>query len=487
MRLEEVLQGIRPNKLWGEPRTEIRGVVYSSLKVRNADLFVAIKGHITDGNRFVPQALDKGASAILSEEPRPEGASFTWVQVADAREALALCADNIYGHPSRALTVVGITGTKGKTTITYILESILTAAGFSSGIFGTINYRGPGLEPSSGRTTPESSDLQALMRTILDHGGTHCVLEVSSHALELKRVAGIAFDAAVFTNLSGEHMDYHGTMEDYFAAKRKLFQPGPKKKMAVINLDDRWGRRLMEEIRLGTVTFGFSPDALVRVEKAEFHEEGCDISVKYPAGRITVRSPLIGRPNVYNTLAALSTALMLKIPVPKIQEGIRLCTGVPGRFEKIGNSLGLKIFVDYAHTDNALENLLETARALGHQRIIVVFGAGGDRDKSKRARMGEAAGRLSDWAIITSDNPRTEDPMAIIAMIEEGIKSAGGGGYEIIPDRKEAIRKALHMARKGDIILIAGKGHEDYQILGGKVIHFDDREVVRDIIAGELG
>jgi UDP-N-acetylmuramoyl-L-alanyl-D-glutamate--2,6-diaminopimelate ligase len=482
MRLHEVLAGISLKEVEGNPNAEIRGIAYSSLKVRPGDLFAAITGHITDGNRFVPQALEKGAAAVLSERPKPEDVSRPWVQVSDARQALALCADNLFGHPSSRLSVIGITGTKGKTTVTYILESILRAAGFLPGVFGTINYRGPGIEPSSGRTTPESSDLQAMMRTILDNGGTHCILEVSSHALELERVAGIAFNAAVFTNLSGEHMDYHPTMEHYFEAKKKLFLPGLKNVMAVINQDDAWGEKLRSEIRIGSITYGLKPGAMVRAEKTVLHENGVDLLVKYPAGTVNIHSPLIGKPNAYNTLAALATALMLNIPMPKILEGIELCKGVPGRFEKIENSRGLKIFVDYAHTDNALKNLLETARALEHERIIVVFGAGGDRDTTKRARMGEAAGLISDWAIITSDNPRSEDPMAIIAMVEEGVKAAGSSRYEIIPDRREAIRKALNMGRQGDIILIAGKGHEDYQILGPEVIHFDDREVVREIL-----
>lgn len=482
MKLKDVLQEINCQTVWGNLETEIHRIAYSSLKVRPGDLFVAIKGFAVDGNRFVPQALENGAAALLSERPRPEGVSRPWIQVSDAREALALCASNLFGHPSRDLILIGITGTKGKTTITYILESILKAAGHRPGVFGTINYRGPGITPSSGRTTPESSDLQAMMRTILDHGGSHSILEVSSHALELKRVVGTDFDAAVFTNLSGEHMDYHPTMEHYFEAKKKLFLPGRKNLMAVINLDDSWGERLKAEIPTGCITYGFKPEAMVRAESIELLEDGLAFAAKYPAGMINIQSPLLGIPNAYNTLAALATALMLNIPIPKILEGIRLCRGVPGRFEKIDNAKGLKIFVDYAHTDNALKNLLETAKALQHERIILVFGAGGDRDTEKRARMGEAAGRLADWSIITSDNPRSEDPMAIIAMVEEGITEAGSSRYEIIPDRRKAIAKALDMGQTGDVILIAGKGHEDYQILGPKVIHFDDREVVRELL-----
>ena len=487
MRIDDLTAGVRGLHIRGDGRTDIRGIAYSSHDVGAGYLFAAMKGVKTDGNLHIGSALEKGAAAVLSESPAPPDIKPVWIRAEDVREALALCADNYYGHPSREMTVVGVTGTKGKTTVTYLLESILNQSGASPGIIGTISYRGPRFVRKARRMTPEAPDLQAMMRTMRENGATHCLLEVSSHALDLKRVFGIDFDVAVFTNLSGEHMDYHPSMEDYFEAKKTLFLLPSRKKVAVINLDDPWGQKLKSLLSMGIITYGLGETVMVRGEDVSFSDQGIRMTVRYPAGRMTLSSPLIGRPNVYNILASSAAALALNIPITKIIQGIASLVSVPGRFQKIENGLGLRIFVDYAHTDDALKNLLETARGLDPGEIILVFGAGGNRDTGKRPRMGEAAGRLADWSIITSDNPRNEDPLAIIGQIETGIKNAGSHAYEIIPDRRTAIRKALAMGRPGDIVLIAGKGHEDYQIIGDRILDFDDVRVTEELLAGMKG
>jgi UDP-N-acetylmuramoyl-L-alanyl-D-glutamate--2,6-diaminopimelate ligase len=479
MKLKDLLQGVPGVRFNGNEAEEIRGIAYSSKDVQPGFLFAALKGEKKDGFEFINEALLNGAVAFLSEKPKPEDFEKTWLQASDAREALALCSANFYSQPSQKMKVVGITGTKGKTTITYLLEEILKKSHILTAVIGTISYRGPSIKISAERTTPEAPDLQRMLAEMLAQGVTHCLIEVSSHALDLKRVLGIGFDIALFSNLSGDHLDYHHTMEKYFEAKKKLFFLNHKKRTAVINSDDPWGRKLISELPSGVVTYGLEPGALVRGENFKFTEKGIELSAKHPAGRLLVSSPLLGKPNLYNILASIAVALRLNIPVSAIKEGIASLQLVPGRFEKIKNSLGLHIFVDYAHTDDALKNLLETVRELNPKRIILIFGAGGDRDKTKRPRMGEVAGNLSDWTILTSDNPRSEDPLAIISDIEKGIKKTGAKNYKILPDRKEAIEYALSLGEKGDYILVAGKGHEDYQVIKDKVIPFKDADVIR--------
>ncbi|MFC2156408.1 UDP-N-acetylmuramoyl-L-alanyl-D-glutamate--2,6-diaminopimelate ligase [Acidobacteriota bacterium] len=482
MKLYDVMADIAGAKITGTPETEIKGIAYSSLQVSDGFLFAAFKGEKADGNDFIDDALSKGASAVLSENPAPNGFTTPWIQAEDAREVLAFCAANFYGHPSREMKTVGITGTKGKTTISYLLESICSQAGFKPGVIGTISYRGPGLKIEAKRTTPEAPDLQEMMNIMRKNGGTHCLLEVSSHSLDFKRVEGIGFDVAVFTNLSGEHMDYHQNMDIYFEAKKRLFFIGEKNRIAVVNTDDPWGEKLKSILSFEVISYGLNSTAMVQAEKYSYQDDGIQMQVKFPAGTMTLISPLLGRPNVYNILAAVSAAISLDIPIPQIEEGVRALKGIPGRFQRVENDRDFKIFVDYAHTDDALKNLLETANDLNPRRTIVVFGAGGDRDKSKRFRMGEVAGRLADWSIITSDNPRSEDPLAIISEIERGIQKTGHNSYEIIPDRREAISKALEIGEKDDCILIAGKGHENYQIIKETVTSFDDVLVVKDLL-----
>jgi len=482
MTLSEILQGVAVVSFEGERSMEISGLAYSSADVRPGFLFAAWKGALRDGMEFLDDAARRGAAAVLSDRPRPEGLNLTWIRVFDPREALALCAANFYGRPSSGLKIVGLTGTKGKTTTAYILESILRRAGLSVGVIGTITHRRPGFEIKAARTTPESVDLQRMLREMVDGGVTHCVMEVSSHSLELRRVAGIGFDVAVFTNLAGEHLDFHHSMEDYFAAKKKLFFLNTKKRTAVVNQDDPWGRRLISELPMTTVTYGLEPAALVRAERPKFSGAGIEALVKYPGGQLNLVSSLAGRHNLSNLLAAFAAALALGVPVSAIKEGIAELGQIPGRFEKVENSLGFHVIVDYAHTDASLQSLLETVRDLRPGKIILVFGAGGDRDRAKRPRMGEVAARNADWIILTNDNPRTEPPAKIIAEIEAGITAAGGKNYEIVPNRRAAIAKALALAGKGDFVVLAGKGHETTQTTGTETAVFNDVEVARDIL-----
>jgi len=485
MRLSELLSGVPVVRITGNDQTDIKGIAYASGQAGPGWLFAALKGARLDGLDFVPQALKNGAAAVLCDRPKPRQTNAVWVEVPDARLGLALASANFFGHPSRRLTVVGVTGTKGKTTVTHILESILLEAGFRPGVIGTIAYRGPGLSEAANRTTPEAPDIQRLLRRMLDAEATHALVEVSSHALDLKRVWGVQFDAAIFTNLSGEHMDYHASMEDYFEAKKRLFFLNSKKQTAVVNIDDPYGRRLLHELPMKTITFGCGPEAIVRAAQFSFDRSGLRATVDFPGGRAELASPLMGRHNLYNILASLATGLALNLPLARISAGIAALRGVPGRLERVDNDRGLLIFVDYAHTDNALRHLLETARGLEAGRVILVFGAGGDRDRFKRERMGEAASELADWTFITSDNPRSEDPAAILSEIEKGFLKRNAKNYAALVDRREAIAKALAFARKGDVVLVAGKGHEDYQEIKGKRHPFSDVAVIKEALARE--
>ena len=482
MKLKDLFQDMPGVRFNGNGGVDILGLAYSSKEIRPGFLFAAIRGEKRDGFEFVGEALERGAAAVLSDRPRPQNWKGPWVQAIDVREALALAAASFYGHPSMKLKVIGITGTKGKTTLTYLLESIFQKAGYQVGVIGTINYRWPNMARSAPRTTPEAPDLQRMMSEMAEQGVTHCVIEASSHALDLKRVWGVHFDIAVFTNLSAEHLDYHDSMEDYFEAKKRLFFLNAKKRTAVVNLDDPWGKRLISELPLTTVSFGLEPAAIVRADEFRFSETGIKAEVDYPGGQVKICSALMGKHNLSNILAAVATGLALNIPAPTIKDGISALKSIPGRLQKIENELGFQVFVDYAHTEQAIRSLLETIRDLKPHRILLVFGAGGDRDKTKRPRMGEAAASLADMSFITTDNPRSEDPLAIITDIEKGFFGKDAKNYKIIPDRREAIFQALTAAKKGDYVLIAGKGHETYQIFKDKTIHFDDVEVARSAL-----
>jgi UDP-N-acetylmuramoyl-L-alanyl-D-glutamate--2,6-diaminopimelate ligase len=466
------------------------GVAYDSRRVAPGAVFVALRGQQDNGTRFAPQAAARGAAAIVAEAAAPAGVTVPWLTVPDARLALALLADRYFEHPSGALRVVGITGTNGKTTTAYLLRAIFEAAGQRCGLMGTVVYSVGTEDREATRTTPEAPDVQQMLREMVDNGCAAAVMEVSSHALALKRVDGLRFAAGVFSNLTRDHLDFHGDMEAYFAAKRRLFELLPPDAPGVINLDDPRGQSLTSIARR-PVTYAIRHAADVTPEPFSYSLSGLQFVARTPRGAVHVRSSLVGQPNVYNLLAAVATADALGIPHEAIEAGIATLPGVPGRFQVVTDAGDdIAVVVDYAHTDDALKNLLETARALAAGRLITVFGCGGDRDRTKRPLMGAVAGRLSDVVVVTSDNPRTEDPAAIIDEVLRGIPGANarGGrpaaGPEVltIVDRREAIGRAVERAKPGDLVIVAGKGHEKTQVIGTRQLPFDDVAVSRDAL-----
>jgi UDP-N-acetylmuramoyl-L-alanyl-D-glutamate--2,6-diaminopimelate ligase len=470
----------------GASSIEVRGVTHDSRRAGRGWVFVALRGLKADGLDFAPQAIANGAAAVVAERGPASDVSVPWIVVKDARLALALLAAEVHGHPSRRMTVVGVTGTNGKTTTSYLLNAIFAAAGIRSGLMGTVTYRIGDREVAATRTTPEAPDVQAMLRQMADEGCGACVMEVSSHALALRRVDGTRFAAGVFTNLTRDHLDFHDGMEDYFAAKRRLFEMLPADAPAVLNLDDPRGVSLVDVVRR-PVTYAISRSADVSPGPLGFALTGLRFEIRTPAGLVQVRSRLVGRPNVYNILAACAAAVALDVPRAAIETGLEQLAGVPGRFELASApDDDITVVIDYAHTDDALRNLLETARPLAEHRLITVFGCGGDRDRSKRPLMGMVAARLSDVVVVTSDNPRSEDPARIIDEVNRGAQpELRGGGTELISivDRRQAIAEAVRRARAGDVVLVAGKGHEKYQEVGGRVLPFDDVAVAREALA----
>jgi len=467
----------------------VTGIAYDSRQVARGQVFVALKGLRADGAAFARQAIERGAAAIVSEQPAPPGVNIPWATVEDARLALALLAAAFYRHPSADMRVVGITGTNGKTTTAYLIASIFEAADIRCGVLGTVAYRiGPGENDvrEAARTTPEAPDVQGLLREMVDRGCGACAMEVSSHALSLRRVDGMTFAAGVFTNLTRDHLDFHEDMEAYFQAKRRLFEMLPRDAPSLINIDDPRGGALAEAGGR-PITYAINRPADIAPGPLSFSLEGLSFDVRTPRGTVHVRSKLVGRPNVYNILAAISTATALDVPFDAIERGLQALDGVPGRFQVVSGAKDeVTVVVDYAHTDDALRNLLETARPLARGRLITVFGCGGDRDRTKRPLMGAVAGRLSDLIVITSDNPRSEDPARIIEEIQRGITSDTRRDSEqrlmAIVDRRDAIAKAIELAHPGDLVLIAGKGHEKYQVIGDRVQPFDDVAVAREAL-----
>jgi UDP-N-acetylmuramoyl-L-alanyl-D-glutamate--2,6-diaminopimelate ligase len=467
----------------------LTGIAYDSRVVKPGDVFVALKGQRADGTAFVRQAAERGAAAIVSEWPAPGGIDVPWVSVTDARLALAVLADAFFHHPSGDMQVVGITGTNGKTTTGYLLASMFDAAGLRCGLLGTVAYRiGPGENDvrEAERTTPEAPEVQGLLREMVDRGCRASVMEVSSHALALRRVDGTTFAAAVFTNLTRDHLDFHSDMEQYFQAKRRLFEMLPGDAPRVLNLDDPRGPSLVG-VGGRSVTYAVDQTADVTPGPLSFSLQGLRFDVRTPGGTLQIRSPLVGRPNVYNILAAVATATSLGLPAAAIERGVRDLEGVPGRFQVVSGAKDeVTVVVDYAHTDDALRNLLETARPLASGRLITVFGCGGDRDRTKRPLMGAVAGRHSDVIVITSDNPRSEDPLRIIEEVERGLtadtRRDSAQRQLAIVDRRAAIARAIEIARPGDLVLIAGKGHEKYQAIGDRTLPFDDVAVAREAL-----
>lgn len=471
----------------GDSAAEIRGVAYDSRLVKAGDVFVALKGQRADGGSFVREAVARGAVAVVSEQGAPPDVRVAWVEVADARAALAQLADAFYRHPSGDMQVIGITGTNGKTTTGYLVASIFEAARIRCGVLGTVVYRVGGEERDATRTTPESPDLQALLREMVNNGCGACAMEVSSHALALRRADDITFAAGIFTNLTRDHLDFHEDMEAYFRAKRRLFEMMPAGAPSLINIDDPRGAVLAESVSR-PVTYAIGRAADVTPGPLSFSLEGLDFDIRTPRGTLRARSKLVGRPNVYNVLAAVSAAVALDLPFDSIERGLQALDGVPGRFQVVSDAAdAVTVVVDYAHTDDALKNLLETARPLARGRLITVFGCGGDRDRTKRPLMGAVAGRLSDLIVVTSDNPRSEDPDRIIEEIRRGItadtRKDSAQRIVSIRDRREAIARAIELAQPGDLVLVAGKGHEKYQVIGDRVVPFDDVAVSREALS----
>jgi UDP-N-acetylmuramoyl-L-alanyl-D-glutamate--2,6-diaminopimelate ligase len=469
------------------PDLTITGVAYDSRSVEPGHVFVALKGQRADGATFVRQAIERGAAVIVAEQPALDQLTVPYVVVDDARLALARLANGFFGHPSAEMQVVGITGTNGKTTTAYLLSSIFEAAGIRCGMLGTVTYRiGDELREAT-RTTPEAPDVQRLLREMVNRGCGACAMEVSSHALALRRVDEVTFAAAVFTNLTRDHLDFHADMEEYFRAKRRLFEMLPRDSPSLVNLDDPRGAALAESVSR-PVTFAIHRPADITPGPLTFSLAGLSFDIRTPRGGLRVRSKLVGQPNVYNILAAVATGVALDLSFDAIEKGVQALTGVPGRFQVVSTETdGVTVVVDYAHTDDALRNLLETARPMTTGRLMTVFGCGGDRDRTKRPLMGAVAGRLSDVIIVTSDNPRSEDPLRIIDEIRRGITANTRKDDQqqllSIPDRQEAIEKAVELARTGDVILVAGKGHETYQVIGDRTLPFDDVAVARGALA----
>ena len=471
---------------------EIASVCYDSREARPGSLFAAIPGEHVDGHEFIPRAVAAGTVAILSERPPAASVKATWVQVRNIRRAMAQVAAAFYGQPSRQLKLIGITGTNGKTTTSYLLESILRAAGKRVGLFGTVEYHTATSVLPARQTTPEAMDLQRFFAELRAAGAGWVVMEVSSHALALDRVYGCNFEAAVFTNLARDHLDFHLTFESYFEAKKRLFVGlgAPPPALTVVNFDDPRGRELAVLGQGRVVRFSVEQNgSLVGARKPQLTASGIKFTLQTPEGSIAVQSPLVGRSNLSNLLAAAATAWGLGLPLDTIAAGLGALERVPGRFERVDLGQPFSVVVDFAHTDLAFTNLLETARELtrglpGRQagRVLMVFGSGGDRDRTKRPVMGEIAGRLADLVILTTDNPRSEDPVRIINDIVVGVQKACGN-YLVEVDREQAIARAFDLAREGDIILLAGKGHQDSQIFRDRVEPWSDAEAARRLLA----
>ncbi len=483
MRITQLIESLKDYQLYTPLNDfKVRGITCNSKEVEENFIFVAIKGNRADGNNFIPEAIDKGARVIIAQTPPLKAVSLKqtcFITVDDTRQALAVLAAEFYHHPGAKTKVVGITGTNGKTTITYLIEAVLKEAGFQPGVIGTINYRFKDKVIPSKNTTPGPVELQSMIGNMLEEGVDYVIMEVSSHALDQKRTQGINFSSAIFTNLTQDHLDYHISFEDYFQAKARLFQALSSASFAVINHDDAYGRRLKGLTPAEVITYGIdgqadvvARDIATDIKHTEFLLSSANLETHF-------KTQLIGRHNVYNILACAAWALKQGLDLKKTKSALEEFRVVPGRLERIDFSGDFFVFVDYAHTEDALKNVINSLRQVSRNKIIVVFGCGGERDKTKRPKMGYIVSQLADFSIITNDNPRSEDPQRIIEEIKQGIRK---DNYCLIPDRRQAIEKSLSLAKAGDVVLIAGKGHEDYQIMGNSTVHFDDREAVRECL-----
>lgn len=500
MTIADIIKNIEILETRGDLLREVASICYDSRNCLPGSMFVAVRGLRVDGHDYINEAVTRGAAAVVHEGDVDVPPEVTSVRVADTRVTLGKLGRNFHGDPSASMLLVGVVGTNGKTTVTYLVESILQAAGYRCGVLGTVNYRYGGRILSAPNTTPESYEMQRILAEMGREGIDAVVAEVSSHALDLHRVDDCAFDLGIFTNLSQDHLDYHGTMERYFQAKRRFFTevlPSSGKGRAVsmvINVDDPWGRRILEDCRRSAWTYAVDTEAHIRPRRYECTLDGIRADIETPGRRFSVTSPLMGKFNLENLLAATAATLALDVPLEAVVTGIASLRSVPGRLERVNETGQPHVFVDYAHTEDALRRVLENLGRFKRGRIITVLGCGGDRDRGKRPLMGRTAVRGSDVTIITSDNPRTEDPMAIIGEIESGIPAdvikvppdasavSEQGIYTVIPDRGTAIEMAVRLASPEDMVLIAGKGHENYQIVGERKIFFDDRLAAREAL-----
>ncbi|MGC8660115.1 MAG: UDP-N-acetylmuramoyl-L-alanyl-D-glutamate--2,6-diaminopimelate ligase [Desulfomonilaceae bacterium] len=491
----DILPSLHSPEVWGNLQTAVAGVSHDSRCILPNFAFVAIVGDKADGHDFVSRAVEKGASLIVAQKEPPENfdRKIAWIKVADSRKALGPLAASVYGNPSDSVVLIGITGTNGKTTTTFLLESILKQANFVPGVIGTISHRWPGVEITASNTTPEASDIQKMLFDMRQAGVTHVIMEVSSHGLAMRRLDGCNFDAAIFSNLTHDHLDFHTNMEDYYSAKKLLFdellpESSKQNPFAVINMDDPYGRRLANEISSVTkIKYGSADGVDIYAVRADISRRGISAIIRTSSDFFHIESDLVGAFNLSNILAALSVSVQLGIPKKAIEQGVKSVNSVPGRLERVNTKIG-SIFVDYAHTPNALKNVLGAMREICEGKLITVMGCGGDRDKTKRPIMGSEAAIGSDFVVVTSDNPRTEDALDIIKQIERGVLDSGlievtkdsiepikAKGYVVIPDRREAIRWAISKLGARDILLLAGKGHETYQEINGVRHAFDDR------------
>ena len=482
MRLGELLEALEEKRVTGFEDIDIAGLAYDSRAIGPRNAFFCIKGLVTDGHLHAAEAAGRGAEAIFVERPLDDGIAgkVVIIKVPDTRRALALCSSRFYGEPSRELKLVGITGTNGKTTTAYLVENACRQAGVPTGLIGTVECRVREVVEPITRTTPESLDLQRLLRRMVDKGAKVVAMEVSSHALELHRVGGCVFDTVVFTNLTQDHLDFHISLEDYFGAKRRLFEPGEfgAGRRAVINVDDPFGRRLFDETGLPGLSYGLGAGADVMGSDILVSRRGNSFRLERAGDSAEFSTALQGRFNVYNVLAAAGACFELGMSIEEMRRGLEGLKGVPGRFESMDCGQDFTVIVDYAHTPDGIRSLLEACREVARRRVILVVGCGGDRDRSKRLLMGRVGAGMSDLCIITSDNPRGEEPSAIIEMILEGVTGEyPPERYEVEEDRRKAIYRAIEVARTDDLVVIAGKGHESGQVFADRVIPFDDRQV----------
>ena len=489
-KLSQLILGLPATNILGTTDKDIREVVYDSRKSGAGSLFVAVPGKNWDGGVFIKEAIAKGASAFITQTPLDSlsqldlrSSNVTALCVANSRKALSIVSANFYCHPSERIALTGITGTNGKTTTSYILEALFMGREMRTGVIGTINYHYGNKKVSAPVTTPESLDLNRILNEMIEDKVENCFLEVSSHALKQSRVHGMHFNVGIFTNLTRDHLDFHGDMENYKNAKKKLFLRNHVQKK-IFNIDDLAGQEFAKEYKTDSFTTGIDSNADFKAEDIVLKKTGCKFSLKTPFGTGKIHSNLLGRHNIYNLLSAAAGAMVQNISLEKIQEVYRHIQPIPGRFENIDNDLGFSVLVDYAHTDDALSNAISSAKAFTQGKLIVVFGCGGERDRGKRIPMGQVVLNKADFSVITSDNPRKEDPAQIIKDILQGIPSSAqtGADYTVIINRQEAIEYAINLASQNDLVLIAGKGHETYQVLGTQTIHFDDREVARSAL-----